>query len=444
MRKRIILALTVIVVVLAWTDSKYGPSVVHGATDPRRGQRAVAIPAGQVAAFQSNIQHIVFILKENRSFDNYFGTFPGTDGATSGLISTGQRIPLGRTPNLLPRDLGHNWTDAHRAVDNGKMDQFDLVMSGNVNNDFLSMTQYFASDIPSYWNYAEHFILADRMFSSLGGPSFPNHLYSVAAQSGGAIAVPSSSTGGGAGGSIDGKTFTTWGCDADDSATVQVMDATGAVTPQFPCFDFPTVADSLETAGVSWRYYAPVQGQIGYIWSALDDIQHIRFGPLWTQRVVPYDQFTSDAMSGALPAVSWLIPDQDVSDHPRSRLGVCAGENWTVQQINAIMQGPAWPTTAIVLTWDDFGGFYDHVVPPWVDQYGVGPRVPLIVISPYVKEGTVSHTIYETGSVLQFIETRYNLSPLTNRDAGANSLLDMFDFSQAPAPPLILPLRTCP
>jgi phospholipase C len=121
----------------------------------------------------------------------------------------------------------------------------------------------------------------------------------------------------------------------------------------------------------------------------------------------------------------------------------CEGENWTVQQINAIMQGPAWATTAIVVTWDDFGGFYDHVPPPTVDRLGLGPRVPLIVISPYVKEGTVSHTVYEFASVLQFIETRYKLKALVSRDVEANSLLDMFDFDQVPAPPLILPLRHC-
>jgi len=141
-----------------------------------------------------------------------------------------------------------------------------------------------------------------------------------------------------------------------------------------------------------------------------------------------------------------------VSEHPTVGLfagtslgvSVCAGENWTVAQLNAIMQGPAWPTTAIVLTWDDFGGFYDHVAPPAADQFGFGPRVPLIVISPYVKEGIVSHTVYEFASVLRLIETRFNLSPLTARDAIASSLLDVFDFSQAPAPPLIRPLRDCP
>jgi len=167
---------------------------------------------------------------------------------------------------------------------------------------------------------------------------------------------------------------------------------------------------------------------------------------------MPFERFVDDARSGMLPAVSWLIPGFEVSEHPTVGLfagtslgvSVCAGENWTVAQLNAIMQGPAWPTTAIVLTWDDFGGFYDHVAPPAADQFGFGPRVPLIVISPYVKEGIVSHTVYEFASVLRLIETRFNLKPLATRDAIANSLLDMFDFAQRPAPRLILPLRQCP
>lgn len=146
-----------------------------------------------------------------------------------------------------------------------------------------------------------------------------------------------------------------------------------------------------------------------------------------------------------------MIPDFDVSEHPsvnafaRTTLNVsaCVGENWTVKQINAIMQRPDWRSTAIILTWDDFGGFYDHVSPPGVDSLGLGPRVPLIVISPYAKEGYISHTTSEFGSVLQFIEKRYNIKALSQRDVEANSLLDMFDFTQPPAPPLVLPLRTC-
>jgi len=389
-----------------------------------------------VAAFRARIQHIVFVIKENRTFDHYFGTFPGADGVTSGVISTGQRMPLRRAQDRMPHDIGHEWDDAHIATDNGRMDRFDLVTGAVDGSDILSMTQFLAADIPNYWSYAEHFALGDRMFSSLSGPSFPNHLYTVAAQAARAIT------------NVSGPR---WGCDAEPEAVTQIMDRAGAVSRQYPCFDIPTLPDSLEAAGITWRYYAPEQGQGGYIWSALDAVRHIRLGPLWEQRVMPVGQFADTARNGSLPAVSWLIPDFRDSEHPTVgrfagtslSVSVCDGENWTVEQINAIMQGPAWPTTAIVITWDDFGGFYDHVAPPQADDFGYGPRVPLIVISPYVKERIVSHTVYEFASVLQLIETRFNLKPLTTRDGIANSLLDMFDFNQAPAPPLILPLRRC-
>ncbi len=398
---------------------------------------APSAPTAAVAAFQSQIKHIVFIIKENRTFDHYFGTFPGADGTTTGVISTGQHIALGHAQDRMPHDIGHEWADAHTAMHDGRMDRFDLVSSAaGDNGEFLSLTQFLASDIPNYWSYAEHFALADHMFSSLSGPSFPNHLYTVAAQAGNAITNPNVSD---------------WGCDADAAAYVNVMLPDGSVTRQFPCFDVPTVADSLEASGVSWRYYAPSRGQDGYIWSALDAIRHIRQTSVWAERVVPYGQFAADAKSGALPAVSWLVPPFEASEHPTVGhfagttrvVSVCDGENWTVEQINAVMQGPDWATTAIVLTWDDFGGFYDHVPPPAADQYGYGPRVPLIVISPFAKQGTVSHTVYEFASVLRLIETRFNLKALTMRDTVANSLLDMFDFNQSPAPPLIRPLRSC-
>ena len=240
----------------------------------------------------------------------------------------------------------------------------------------------------------------------------------------------------------------TWGCDAGPLSTAGVMAPNGDTSRTFPCFEFPTVADRLESAGVSWRYYAPSQGQLGYIWSALDAIGHIRRTSLWNDRVKNDQQFLDDANNGALPAVSWVVPDFSVSDHParpgtRPGDSVCDGENWTVNHINAVMQGGNWPSTIVVLMWDDFGGFYDHVPPPGVDTYGLGPRVPMIVLSPYVKEGTVSHTSYEVGSVLQLIENRHKLKSLTQRDVEANSLLDMFDFTQPPAPPLVLPLRDC-
>lgn len=382
-------------------------------------------PSGAPAGF-SAIQHIVFIIKENRTFDNYFGTFAGADGATSGTLSTGKTIPLGHTPDKTPRDICHGWSCAIGAIDGGKMDQFNLIAGCNVNGDYLCYTQLRQQDIPNYFAYASNFVLADHTFSSLHGPSLPNHLYTVAAQSGGVEDNPSGG----------------WGCDAGSSSTVPVRGSDGTTTREFPCFDFETLADSLHNAGITWKYYAPSQGQSGYIWSTLDAIKHIRESALWTDNVVPYTQFASDAQSGQLPAVSWLVTSLELSEHPPS--STCGGENWTVQQLNAIMQGPDWNSTAVFLTWDDFGGFYDHVPPPSVDAFGFGPRVPLLIISPFAKKGYISHTTYEFSSFLKFTELRYGLPTLTNRDAQANDMTDSFDFTQQPLPPMILQPRQCP
>ena len=393
------------------------------ATTPARAQ-----PGPRRAGMEA-IQHIVIIVKENHSFDNYFGTYPGANGATSGTISTGQVVQLGHTPDT-PRDIGHSYQAAVLAIDGGKMDRFDLIKNANLDGDLLSYTQYNSSDLANYFAYAGSFVLADEFFSSLQGPSFPNHLYTVAAQSGGAINVPTDSGG-------------SWGCDSAAGARVQVMDADGdGLQEVYPCFDFQTLADSLGNANVSWRYYAPGAGQSGYVWSALDAIAHIRLSSLWQTNVVPTTQFVADAAAGQLPAVSWLIADGPDSDHPPQ--STCAGQNWTVAQLNALMQGPDWGSTAVFLTWDDFGGFFDHAAPPVADVYGYGPRVPLLIISPWVKPGYITHTTLEFSSILKFVEERYNLPPLTERDQDANDFIDSFDFYQTPLAPLVLTPLQCP
>ena len=387
---------------------------------------SVTLPKSQVAGL-SNIKHIVFIIKENRSFDHYFGQFPGADGVTSGKISNGTTVPLTHAPDSVPWDIGHSHYDVERAVNHGKMDAFDQVQDGAKNGYLLPYTQMTEADIPNYYAYAKEYVLGDRMFSSMAGASFPNHLYTVGAQAGGAIENPSS--------------FASWGCDADDDVTVLVRDSQGNETFQKPCFDFQTLVDRLEEAKVPWKYYAPPPGEVGYLWSALTAIRHIRLGSLWNTNVVSDKSFVADAESGNLPAVSWIV-STETSEHPT--FGTCMGENWTVEQINAIMRGPDWNSTAIFLTWDDFGGFYDHVPPPNVDNMGFGPRVPLIIISPYARHGVVSHTMYEFSSFLAFAEKRFNLKPLTPRDTQANDMLDAFDFSQSPRAPLKLQRRTCP
>jgi phospholipase C len=393
------------------------------------------------ASGANKLRHIVFLIKENRSFDTYFGTFPGADGATSGKTSDGKTVQLSRTPDNMPYDIGHSWNDAIKAMDDGKMDRFDQVAHGTLGGLLLPYTQLTKAEIPNYFAYAHNFVLADRMFSSLKGPSFPNHLYTVAAQAGGAVNNPvrRRNTTASFSSSVGSSPDYIWGCDADD-ATVDVIDEKGN-RKERPCFDFQTVVDSLENAHVTWKYYAPGFGQFGYQWSALDAVKHIRQGPLWQTNVVPDTQFVQDALNGKLPAVSWLVTGR-ASEHPP--FSTCVGENWTVQQLNAVMQGPDWNSTVVFLTWDDFGGFYDHVAPPKIDFYGLGPRVPLLIISPFARKGFVSHSTYEFSSFLTFLEKRFNLPPLSERDQHANDMFDSFDFSQQPLSPLILETHTCP
>ena len=245
----------------------------------------------------SVIQHIVFIVKENRSFDEYFGLFPGADGATTGVTSTGQVMNLERTPDIVV-DMGHDWTSALTATDGGKMDRFDIILDGNLNGEYLSYSEMTEADIPNYYAYAKNFVLSDQTFSSLHGPSLPNHLYTIAAQSGGVITVPSSPSS---------QNLSNWGCDSPAGSHVTVISEQGDISQMFPCFDFQTLADSLSNAGITWRSYSPPEGSQGYEYSTFDAINHIRNSSIWTENVVPDTQFVTDAANGNLPAVSWLV-----------------------------------------------------------------------------------------------------------------------------------------
>jgi phospholipase C len=385
----------------------------------------------------TQIQHIIFLVRENRSFDQYFGLFPGANGTTTGKISNGQTIPLGRATDATPQDLCHTQTCALLGIDNNNMDGFDLEVGGNKDNEFIAYTEMWQQDIPNYWAYAQNFVLGDNMFSSAHSDSFPNHLFTVGAQSDGVINIPFPAP------DNPGEKNYSWGCDSYPDVTVQQVDDVGNIDAVFPCFDFAVLPQSLSNIGVSWAYYAVPEDTIGYNFSTLDAIDYIRNGPLWSTNVVSDLNFINDALKGNLPAVTWLTTGRHMTEHPPQ--SVCSGENWTVNAINAVMQGPLWDSTVIFVMWDDFGGFYDHVpVPPAEDQFGLGERVPFLIISPYAKPGYVSSTQYEASSVLKFIEERFGLPPLTNRDANANDTTDSFNFNQPPNPPLVLTPRTCP
>jgi phospholipase C len=210
----------------------------------------------------------------------------------------------------------------------------------------------------------------------------------------------------------------------------------------FPCLSYPTLANELDAAGVSWRYYAPqvFGGDAGgLVWSAFDAIKPVRYGPDWVAHVVsPETKFLSDVAAGQLAGVTWIVPDLANSDHAGS--GSASGPEWVASIVNAVGQSPFWKSSAILIVWDDWGGWYDHVPPPQLDRFGLGVRVPFLIVSPFAKRGVVSHTQYESGSILKFAESAFGLAPLAASDKRATPLDDAFTFGGTPR--AFVPLAT--
>lgn len=375
------------------------------------------------------IKHIVFIVKENHTFDNLFARFPHADGTRYAMAGK-KRIKLGTLPDHLPFDIAHGGNAASSATNRGHMNRFYRLPGAQQFGHDYADAAYTRRQIPNYWAYAARFALADHFFSTIMGPSFPNHLVTIGNQSDGVIDNP------------HGQTIRSWGCDAGTGASVAVKSSVGRVSSVFPCFNFETLADEANQARLSWRYYAAPYGTFGYVWAAYDAIRHVRYSKYWAQAHVPDSQFISDVQQGKLAGITWLTTDLADSDHPPA--SICQGENWTVQQINAIMRSKFWKSTAIVLTWDDFGGFYDHVAPPVVNDTGFGPRVPAIVVSPYARAHSINHTTYDFSSMIRFTEDAFHLGHLPTYDPRIPSIRGMFNFHQKPASPLILKTRACP
>ncbi len=372
------------------------------------------------------IQHVIWIMQENHSFDNYFGTYPGADGlppSTCLPTEPGSKhcVKPFHMPTGAPAcDLMHYWEVAHAGYDNAKMDGF-VWAEGTP----YTMGYYDQRDIPNYWQYARHYTLADRFFSSMNGPSGPNHVYTVAAQSGGLIV----------------NAFT----------LKQVED----VLDDPDGFSFASMINLFQKTNVSWKYYVetqplpPGKKKIGInlyypnpkeysIWNPLPGFKAVRDNPEAMKHLVDLRDFYRDLREGTLPEVTWIVPMLRDSEHPPQ--SPAQGMWYVTSLVNAVMESPYWKNSVIFLNWDDYGGYYDHVPPPTVDAFGYGPRVPAIVISPYAKPDYVSHYVYDFTSVLKFIEERWNLAHLTALDDRANDLSDVFDFDQTPNPPLVIPI----
>lgn len=371
------------------------------------------------------IRHVVVIMQENQSFDHLFGGFPGADGATFGW-DHGVRRPLTHLAAQQIKDLPHCWQCARQDWDHGRLDGFN---QGGI-SDRYAYTQLRRRDEPNYWSWARRYVLADHFFSAERGPSYANHLYMIAGQSAGVHDNPSRR---------NARSSLTWGCDSPPNELVQTV-GSGGSEKVHPCFDIPTIEDRLSAHDVPWAYYAATPTQPGYIWSAFSSIRKVFFGPAWSAHVFPVDQVRRDIRAGALPAVTWITPRSELSDHPGANF--CYGENWATSVIDTIMRSPDWRSTAIFLTWDEWGGFYDHVKPPKADRFGLGFRVPLILLSPYAKPYAVDHHVGEFDSILRFIEQNWGLKSLTRRDAHADTLTHDFAFSKEPTAPVPLPIRT--
>jgi phospholipase C len=395
------------------------------------------------AAAVTQIQHIVIIQKENRSFDEYFGQFPGADGATSGTMSNGQVVQLGQTPDPMPNDIKHTPQDWAKAYDGGKMDGFDKEQGAfSKTGQNLAYSQMSQSQIPNYWAYAQTYALGDRMFAPWKGGSFPNNVFAVAAQTG--QYDPTLNFGWMYGNSPVNPTTSlkAWGCDTPAGTTELMMNPNGSTFTTYPCFDFQALPNELSAAGVSWKFYNDLADGSGFKHNGLDAIGPVRNDPSLWSNVVSRKTFFTDAKAGNLPAVSWVIGQH--LEHPPST--ACAGENETVQMVNAIMNGPDWPSTAIFIYWDEWGGFYDHVAPPQIDGVSYGFRVPLLIISPYTKVGpsanggSIDDTTFSALSLLKTIEDNWSLPSLTPKDAAANDMLDAFDFTAPPSQSSFSPL----
>ncbi|HKU81405.1 MAG TPA: alkaline phosphatase family protein, partial [Candidatus Tumulicola sp.] len=398
---------------------------VHGA--------GTALPPGVQAAARrpatSPIQHIVIVIQENRSFDNLFARFPGADGATEGKNYNGETIKLvahGLESHLVLNNEHAAWKTDY---DGGKMDGFGLVY---VNGRRCTCAYQYVrkKDIVPYWDLASQYVLADHLFQTQSSGSFTAHQDLIR----GDTAINDHQS------LIDFPTDGPWGCDAPPSTVTSLLDDTGKYLRNkgpFPCLTYATLRDLLDAKGVTWKFYTPsLTNHAGHLWDAFDAIHAVRYGNEWHANVIsPETRIFKDIANHKLPNVSWVIPDGQNSDH--SGIGPFGfnkdtGPSWVAQVVNAVGGSEYWQSSAIIVVWDDWGGWYDHEAPPQLDYEGLGFRVPMIVVSPYAASGVVSHTQYEFGSILRFVEDTFDLGRLGTTDVRATSIGDVFNYRQRP------------
>jgi len=401
----------------------------------------------------SPIKHVVIMIQENRTFNDFFATFPGADGTTTAQaiaepncsppILAGP-IKLAEANLVVPLILNHSYDAYLTAWDRGKLDAFDAIPAGKHGPPECAEPYQYTNpaQIQPYWEMAQQYVLAEHMFATHGSDSFVAHQDLIR---GGTIVEPGKSM-------IDFPTCSgpscIWGCDAPQGTHTSLVTQGGQWKDfrgkgPFPCStdftsSYPTLRDLLDAKRVSWKYYVPpIHNSLdGKLFNAFDVIYPVRYGPEWkTNVVMPQTQIFADISKGALPAVSWVIPDALASDHPG--LGKDYGPSWIASVVNVIGESAYWDSTVIVVLWDDFGGLYDNLGMLNQKKYGyggLGLRVPAIIVSPYARARYISPTNYEFGSILKYIEQNWNLGSLGTTDQRAASIIDCFNYLQTPIP----------
>ena len=410
------------------------------------------------------IRHVVVIMQENRSFDNYFGTYPGATGfpMSHGEPTVCSPDPKTKTcikPFVDHRDVNHGGPHASGAalgdIDFGKMDGFERMLepSPECKRDPTCasggdvMGYHTKRDIPNYWTYAHDFVLQDHMFEPDTSWSLPAHLFLVSEWS--ALCTKH-----------------------NDPASCKNADNLTSAIPAHPIYAWTDLTYLMHRARVSWRYYvvsgsepdcenpnaltcAPVKQNSATRskWNPLPGFDTVK-NDKQLGNIQSVSGFYAAAKTGSLPAVSWVVPSQDVSEHPPGRIS--NGVAYVTSLINAVMRSPDWNSTAIFLAWDDWGGFYDNVAPPVVDGNGYGLRVPGIVISPYAKNDYIDHQTLSFDAYAKFIEDDFlsgqRLDPRSDGRPDPRptvrekvpilgDLVHDFNFNQKPRSPIILPVH---
>jgi phospholipase C len=312
--------------------------------------------------------------------------------------------------------------------DGGKMDEADKIVATCIPGatDCPPSHPQFKyvdpADVQPYFTLGEEYTFGDRMFQTNQGPSFPAHQLLISGTS-----APTATSDLFASENPSGASA---GCTAPAKTYVLLINPLGKENSKmYPCFEHPTLMDSLDAQMISWLYFTPLAGSI---WTGPNAIQHVRLGADWAKVIIPQTKILSDIANGKLPQVSWVIPTAQDSDRAPINLG--DGPSWVASVVNAIGKSQYWNDTAIIITWDDWGGWYDHVAPTIYDSYEYGFRVPLIIVSPYSKQAYVSHVTHDFGSILKFVEEVFNLPSLGYADSRADDFSDCFDLTQKPIP----------